>query len=151
VTHDALRKTPPTLWNSTVLRATAAAPECLQLHRQVVPTRRRTSEHRVAGLYMAACRPMARQSGYSKYEQGAQRLARNLWDLVVSIVRTLPEVTSRQPISDAMMLSENTEVRTMAAQNTYGRVISQSGGGTCLSAVKQSLHCEIWDSNGVVF
>jgi hypothetical protein len=66
VTHDALRTTPPTVWNSTAARATAAAPECIQPHRKIVATRRRNSEHRGARICVAAGRPMAGKSGFSK-------------------------------------------------------------------------------------
>jgi hypothetical protein len=149
--HDALWKMPSTLRNSTVLRATAAALECLQLHRQVVPTHCWTSEHRLARLCMAACRTMARQSGYSKYEQEIQRLTHNLWVEVVSMVHTLPEVRSRQTASDARMLCENPKYCNMAAQDTYGKVMSPHGIGTCLSAVKWTVLCNIWYSISVVF
>ena len=110
VTHDALWKTPPNVGNSTAVRAKAAVPVCLQTRRKIVATRRRNSEYRGARLCMAAARPMARQSGYSKYGQGiVQRLARNLWFKAVSIVHTLPEVTSPQTVSDARMFPENTK------------------------------------------
>jgi hypothetical protein len=48
---------------------------------------------------------------------------------------TQPMVRGRQSSSDARMLTENTEVRTVAAQNTYGKVMSQYACGTCLTAV----------------
>jgi hypothetical protein len=86
---------------------------------------------------------MARQSGYSKYAHDVQGLARNLWVEVVSIVDTLPEVRNRQTASDARMLPENSKNHNMAAENTYGKVLSQCGIGTCLSAVKQTVHCDI--------
>ena len=79
MTHDALRKTPPTVRNPTAVRATAAAPELRQPCHKIGATRRRNSEHRGAWLCMAAGRPMARQSGYSKYVHGAQIQTRNLW------------------------------------------------------------------------
>jgi hypothetical protein len=109
---------PSTVQNSTAMRATAAAPECLQPRHKIIATRRQNSEHRGAGLCMAAGRPMARQSGYSKYAQGVQKLARNLWVKAVSIVHTLPEVTSPQTVSDARMFPENTQHRIAGAQNT---------------------------------
>jgi hypothetical protein len=100
VTHDALRTTSPTVLNSTAVRETAAAPECLQPHRKIVATWRRTSVRRCARLCMAAGRPMARQSGFSKYVQGVQTLARNLWFMAATKVHTLPEVTSPQIASE---------------------------------------------------
>jgi len=78
VTHDELRTTPPTVRNSTAVRAKAAAHECIQPHRKIVDNRRRNSEHRGARLCMAASRKMARQSDYSKNAQGVQRLTLNL-------------------------------------------------------------------------
>jgi hypothetical protein len=72
VTHDALQKTPPTFRNSTAVWTTAAVPECLQPRHKIVATRRRNSEHRGARLCMAAGRPMAQQSCYSKYAQVVQ-------------------------------------------------------------------------------
>jgi hypothetical protein len=50
------------------------------------------------------------------------------------------------------MLPENIKIHTMAAQNTYSydKVMSQCAGGTCLSSVNQTVHCEIWYSDGVV-
>jgi len=143
VNHDALRKTPSTVRNSTAVRATAAAPECRQPHHKIVATRRRNSKHLSARLCMAAGRPMARQSGYSKYTNGAQRHARNLCVKAGSTVHTLPEVTSPQKASDARMLRENTKNRTLGTQNTYVRVMSQCGDRTCLTAVKRIVHCEI--------
>jgi len=88
VTHDALRKTPPTVRNSTAVRGTAAAPECLQPRRKIFATRRPNSEHRGARLCMAAGRPMAGQSGYSKYAQDVQSLERYVLVKVVSMVHT---------------------------------------------------------------
>jgi len=143
VTHDALRKTPSTVQNSTAVRATAAAPECRQPRHKIVTTRRRISKHLGARLCMAAGRQVARQSGYSKYTHGAQRHVRNLWVKAGSTVHTLPEVTSPQKASDARMLRENTKNRTLGAQNTYVKVMSQCGNRTCLTAVKRIVHCEI--------
>jgi hypothetical protein len=67
VTHDAQRKTPPNVWNSTAVPATAATPECLQPRCQVVLIRRRSSGHLGVRLYMAECGPVAWQSGCRKY------------------------------------------------------------------------------------
>jgi len=78
VTRDALRKTPPTVRSSTAVRETAVAPECIQPHRKIIVTRSRNSVRLCARLCMAAGRPMAQQSGYSKYAQSVQTLARNL-------------------------------------------------------------------------
>jgi len=133
LTHDALRKTPSTVRNSAAVRTTTAAPECRQPRHKIVATRRRNSEHGGARLYMAAGRPMARKSGYSKYTHGAQTHARNLCVKAGSTVHTLPEVTSPQKASDARMLRENTKNRTLGAQNTYVKVMSQCGDRTCLT------------------
>ena len=64
---------------------------------------------------------MAGQSGYSKYAQGVQSLERYVLVKVVSMVHTLPEVTSPQTASDAIMFPENTksvlwEHRTLVAR-----------------------------------
>ena len=87
---------------------------------------------------MAAGGPMAGQSGCSKYEHGIQRLARNLWVKALSIVYTLPEVTSPQTTCDARMLHENAKKkkkRSLGAQNTSCKVMSQCGDTNCLTAV----------------
>ena len=125
MTHDALRTTPPTVRNSTAVRKTAAVPECLQSRRQVVATRRRNSKYRAARLCMAAGWPMARQSGYSKYLEGVQRLLHDLWVELLCIVHTLTEVRGQMTASDAM---------------------SQCVDGTCLG-LQQITHCEILCSN----
>jgi hypothetical protein len=52
---------------------------------------------------------MAGQSGYSKYAQGVQRLARNLWVKAIRIVFALSEFTSPQTACDARMLRENAQ------------------------------------------
>jgi len=61
---------------------------------------------------------MARKSGYSKYAQGVQKFKRNLRVKAVSIVHTLPEVTSLQMGSDGRMFLENTKNRIAGAHNT---------------------------------
>ena len=149
VTHDAPRKRPSIIRNSTAMQATAAASKFRQPRHKIVATRLRNSEHRGAWLRMATGWPMARQSGYSKYTQGVQRHAHNVWVKAVSIVHTLPEVTSPQMASDARMLHENAKNCTLGAQNTYGNVMSGSGNRTCLMAVKRTVRCEIWCSDGV--
>ena len=58
-------------------------------------------------------------------------------------MHTLPEVTSSHIASDARMLRENAKNRTLGAQNTNGKVMSQCGDRTCLVAVKRIVHCEI--------
>jgi len=78
---------------------------------------------------------MAGQSGYSKYAQGVQNLARNLWVKEISIVFALSAVTSPQTACDARMLRENAKNRTFGAQNTSGKVMSQCGNRNCLTAV----------------
>ena len=62
---------------------------------------------------MAAGGPMAGQSGYSKYAQGVQRHAHNLWVNAISIVFALSEVTSPQTACDARMLRENAKKKTV--------------------------------------
>jgi len=111
VTHDALRTTPPTVRNLTVVRATAAAAECIQPRRKIFATRRRNSEHRGARLCMAAGRPMARQSGYSKYTQGVQTLALNL-EVEVDIVvqHCQRSQVHRRPLMQGCFLRTNKAV-----------------------------------------
>jgi len=67
---------------------------------------------------------MAGQSGYSKYSHGYQSLTHNVWVKAVSILHTMPEVTSPQMASDARMFTENTKSLTAGAQNPYGKVMS---------------------------
>jgi hypothetical protein len=100
---------PTTVWNSTAVQATAAAPECHQPRHKIVATLHQNSKHLGARLCMAAGRPMAWQSGYSEYAQGVQWLVRYLWVKAVSIMHTLAEVTSPQTSSDARMFPENTK------------------------------------------
>jgi hypothetical protein len=67
IAHDVQRKMPPDVWISTVVPATAATPECLQLHCQVVLTWRRNTRHLDIRLCVAAAGPVAWQSGCCKY------------------------------------------------------------------------------------
>ena len=66
---------------------------------------------------------MARQSGYSKYSEGVQRLLHDLWVELLSIVHALKEVTSQHTASDARMLPENTKKLNVAPQNIYDKVM----------------------------
>ena len=88
VTHDALRTTLHAFRNSTAVQARSTTPQSIHQHHKIVTTRRRNSEHRCARLCMAAGRPMAGKSGYSKYTHDVQKITLNLRVKEVSIVHT---------------------------------------------------------------